>query len=253
MGKPIVICGFMGSGKTTVGRLLAKRLLDKFIDLDEEIEQTQKMSIPNIFKEKGEEYFQMCIRDSRTAGGRISRRGRRAAAAGFAAAFGAEAGRPGTAHRRAVPAAAIVCLNKLRGGRKAILPPRNISAVVFPFYFLASGGPVMRIDVYKRQTYIGTLFGGFSAIQISCLAAGICICLLYTADQRRHQHDEHTGCGHRPPEDRLVGDEEGGGHREGAGAQPRDGGGEQKLVPAGDKDQYPDRDQPCLLYTSRCV
>ena len=38
MGKPIVICGFMGSGKTTVGRLLAKRLLDKFIDLDEEIE-----------------------------------------------------------------------------------------------------------------------------------------------------------------------------------------------------------------------
>ena len=57
MGKPIVICGFMGSGKTTVGRLLAKRLIGKFIDTDEMIEQTQKMSIPNIFQEKGEEYF----------------------------------------------------------------------------------------------------------------------------------------------------------------------------------------------------
>lgn len=57
MGKSIVLCGFMGSGKTTVGRLLAKRMLARFIDLDEAIEQQQKMSIPNIFKEKGEDYF----------------------------------------------------------------------------------------------------------------------------------------------------------------------------------------------------
>ena len=57
MGKTIVICGFMGSGKTTVGRLLAKKLLARFIDTDEYIEQEQKMSIPSIFEKKGESYF----------------------------------------------------------------------------------------------------------------------------------------------------------------------------------------------------
>ncbi|MCI8622983.1 MAG: shikimate kinase [Provencibacterium sp.] len=57
MGKAILLCGFMGSGKTTVGRLLAKKLFARFIDTDEYIEQQQKMSIPNIFREKGEQYF----------------------------------------------------------------------------------------------------------------------------------------------------------------------------------------------------
>lgn len=57
MGKSIIICGFMGSGKTTVGRLLAKKLLARFIDTDEVIEQQQHMSIPNIFAQKGEGYF----------------------------------------------------------------------------------------------------------------------------------------------------------------------------------------------------
>lgn len=57
MGKSIILCGFMGSGKTTVGRLLAKKLIARFVDTDDYIEQQQKMSIPNIFKEKGEQYF----------------------------------------------------------------------------------------------------------------------------------------------------------------------------------------------------
>ncbi len=57
MSKNIVLCGFMGSGKTTVGRLLAKRLLAGFIDLDEVIEQQEEMYIPTIFAEKGEAYF----------------------------------------------------------------------------------------------------------------------------------------------------------------------------------------------------
>lgn len=57
MGKAIILCGFMGSGKTTVGRLLAKKLIARFVDTDDYIEQQQKMSIPNIFKEKGEQYF----------------------------------------------------------------------------------------------------------------------------------------------------------------------------------------------------
>ncbi len=57
MSKNIVLCGFMGSGKTTVGRLLAKRLLAGFIDLDEAIEQQEERSIPTIFAEEGEDYF----------------------------------------------------------------------------------------------------------------------------------------------------------------------------------------------------
>lgn len=57
MGKAIVICGFMGSGKTTVGQLLAKRLIGHFIDTDEAIEQQQKLPIEKIFEQKGEDYF----------------------------------------------------------------------------------------------------------------------------------------------------------------------------------------------------
>lgn len=47
----------MGCGKTTVGKVLAKTLGYSFVDLDELIEQTEGRSIPQIFKDSGEEYF----------------------------------------------------------------------------------------------------------------------------------------------------------------------------------------------------
>lgn len=47
----------MGSGKTTVGKLVAKKLKWKFYDSDRAIEQKTKMSIPQIFKKKGEKWF----------------------------------------------------------------------------------------------------------------------------------------------------------------------------------------------------
>jgi len=53
----IVLCGFMGSGKTVVGKELAKVMGRKFVDTDELIEQEQGISIPAIFAAKGEEYF----------------------------------------------------------------------------------------------------------------------------------------------------------------------------------------------------
>jgi len=53
----IYLIGFMGSGKSTIGKILSEKLNMKFVDLDKEIEKQEKMSIPEIFKEKGEKYF----------------------------------------------------------------------------------------------------------------------------------------------------------------------------------------------------
>jgi len=53
----IVLVGFMGSGKTSVGKELSKRLGYPFIDTDEIIESREGMPISLIFKEKGEGYF----------------------------------------------------------------------------------------------------------------------------------------------------------------------------------------------------
>ncbi len=47
----------MGAGKTTVGRILAKRLHLPFKDTDEIIEESEGMSIPEIFQKKGENHF----------------------------------------------------------------------------------------------------------------------------------------------------------------------------------------------------
>jgi len=56
-GRPLVIVGMMGSGKTTVGRRLAARLGLGFIDSDAEIETAAAMSIPEIFAARGEDEF----------------------------------------------------------------------------------------------------------------------------------------------------------------------------------------------------
>ncbi len=58
----ILLTGFMGAGKTTVGKKLAKRLGYLFIDTDREIEKEQDFSITEIFKYGGEE----CFRDLET-------------------------------------------------------------------------------------------------------------------------------------------------------------------------------------------
>lgn len=56
-GRPLVLVGMMGAGKTTVGRRLAARLGRQFLDSDEEIEKAAQMSIPEMFAELGETEF----------------------------------------------------------------------------------------------------------------------------------------------------------------------------------------------------
>lgn len=55
--KNIVLLGFMGTGKTSVGRLLAKRLTRAFIDVDKMIEIACGATINEIFAKYGEEFF----------------------------------------------------------------------------------------------------------------------------------------------------------------------------------------------------
>jgi len=55
--KNLVLLGMMGSGKSTIGRILAKKLNLEFFDIDQIIENKTKMQIPKIFEEQGEISF----------------------------------------------------------------------------------------------------------------------------------------------------------------------------------------------------
>jgi shikimate kinase len=55
--KNLVFLGMMGSGKSSIGKLISKKLSLNFIDIDNLIEDEEKMNISSIFKEKGEKYF----------------------------------------------------------------------------------------------------------------------------------------------------------------------------------------------------
>src|SRR6266481_6327540 len=73
--RPQVLClaGFMGSGKTTIGTLLARQLAWRFVDLDDRIEAAAGLRIPEIFERLGEAAFRQIEADQlRTALGRAT-------------------------------------------------------------------------------------------------------------------------------------------------------------------------------------
>ena len=57
LNKNIVLLGMMGSGKSTVGKILAKKMEMPFVDLDEAIEKSAEKSIKDIFEIDGENTF----------------------------------------------------------------------------------------------------------------------------------------------------------------------------------------------------
>ena len=71
----IVLIGFMGSGKTSVGKALKRQLYKKFVDVDTIIEAEENASVSDIFQNKGEEYFrsleQKCIHQLMQTSGQI--------------------------------------------------------------------------------------------------------------------------------------------------------------------------------------
>ncbi|RPG12272.1 MAG: shikimate kinase [Pelagibacteraceae bacterium TMED232] len=55
--KNLVFLGMMGSGKTTLGKIVSKKLNKEFIDIDQLIEIHEGMTISDIFQKKGESFF----------------------------------------------------------------------------------------------------------------------------------------------------------------------------------------------------
>ena len=61
--KRVFLVGYMGVGKTTIGKLLSKELDVEFIDLDKYIENRYRKTIQEIFSEKGEDKFRIIERE----------------------------------------------------------------------------------------------------------------------------------------------------------------------------------------------
>ena len=59
MKKNLVLLGMMAVGKTTLGKIVAKKQELKFIDIDTSIEKKNSITIKEIFKKKGEKFFRM--------------------------------------------------------------------------------------------------------------------------------------------------------------------------------------------------
>ena len=68
----VYLVGFMGSGKTTVARALAKRLRWELVDIDELIEQQERETVSAVFAKRGEPYFRQAERA--VLAGQVSRR-----------------------------------------------------------------------------------------------------------------------------------------------------------------------------------
>ena len=59
MNKNLVLIGMMGSGKSTIGKEISKKSSLKFKDIDQLIENSEKMKVRDIFDQKGEDFLEL--------------------------------------------------------------------------------------------------------------------------------------------------------------------------------------------------
>jgi shikimate kinase len=64
LDRPVVLVGLMGSGKTTLGRALARKMMRDFIDADDVIVAAEGKTIPEIFADHGEDHFRNAEREA---------------------------------------------------------------------------------------------------------------------------------------------------------------------------------------------
>jgi shikimate kinase len=73
--KNIVLFGFMGTGKTNIGKLVAEKLKLQFVDMDDVVVERAGKSIPEIFADEGEDHFRtierQIVKDLSGAGGYV--------------------------------------------------------------------------------------------------------------------------------------------------------------------------------------
>ncbi|MBR3846361.1 MAG: shikimate kinase, partial [Alistipes sp.] len=61
--KPLFLVGYMGCGKSTIGRKLARRLSVAFVDTDNRVEEREGATVSDIFRYEGEERFREVERE----------------------------------------------------------------------------------------------------------------------------------------------------------------------------------------------
>ena len=143
----VVLVGPMGSGKTTVGRLLAERWGVPFRDTDDVVEQTEGRTVSDIFVDSGEEHFRALERAAVTealdehpgvlalGGGAVMSEETRATLAGHAVVF-LRVGLTDAAARVGLGTSRPLLLGNVRGTMKALLDERT------PVYESVSTGTV---------------------------------------------------------------------------------------------------------------
>lgn len=176
---PIFIVGFMATGKTTVGRLLAARLRRRMIDLDDEIARAAGMSVPEIFATRGEASFRdaetravraACARPGTvvaTGGGAVCREENLAAmlAAGTVVALGVT---PEEAVRRAGSASGRPLLD---GRADPVTAAAQLLAVRRPFYARAH----LEVDTTGKapEAVVGAILDGLDKLGRGMLAGSM--------------------------------------------------------------------------------
>ncbi len=164
MAPRVVLVGVPGSGKTTVGQLLAERLGVGFRDTDQDVERAEGRSVPDIFVEDGEPYFRALERAADVAaleehdgvlalgGGAVLDEGTRALLADQPTVWlqvGASAG----AHRVGLDVPRPVLLGNVRSRMVALLNERS------PLYDAVAR---LRVDTESRtpDEVAGTIVSG---------------------------------------------------------------------------------------------